>query len=123
MRILLVEDFPSDVELIRLELMSEWPALQLACAATVTELREALRQPPPDAVLCDSRLPGIHGAEILDLVANAWPQTPLVFCVGAAEGDPLIDAALPRAAGLVDKNRLQSLVPVLRQVFAARRRD
>ncbi len=123
MRILLVEDLQSDVELIRLELLAEWPALQLECAASQAALGEALRQSPPDVVLCDSRLPGIHGAEILDLVAAAWPGTPLVFCVGASEGDPLLDAALPRAAGLVDKNRLQALVPTLGKVLAATRRD
>ena len=122
MRILLVEDLQSDVELIRLELLAEWPALQLDCAGTRQAVHDALLQPPPDVVLCDSRLPGIHGAEILDLVAAAWPGTPLVFCVGAAQDDPLLESALPRAAGLVDKNRLQALVPTIRRVLSAQRR-
>jgi len=121
MHILLVEDLEADAELIRLELLGEWPALRLDHADTRQALLRALAQPAPDAVLCDSRLPGIHGAEILDLVAAAWPGTPLVFCVGAADGDPILQPALPRAAGLVDKNRLQALVPTLKRALAARR--
>ena len=122
MRILLVEDLQSDAELIRLELLAEWPTLQLEHAGTGQSVSEALERASPDVVLCDSRLPGLHGAEILELVAAAWPDTPLVFCVGATEGDPLLEAALARAAGLVDKNRLQELVPTLRQALAARGR-
>ena len=79
MHILLIEDMDSDAELIRLELLGEWPSLQFDWASTRQAVSRALADPPPDVVLCDSRLPGLHGAEILDLVAAAWPGTPLVF--------------------------------------------
>ncbi len=123
MHILLIEDMESDAELIRLELLGEWPALRLDWSSTRQALSRALANPPPDLVLCDSRLPGLHGAEILGLVSAAWPKTPLVFCVGSPNGDPILQPVLPRAAALVDKNRLQTLVPTIKRVMATPRPD
>lgn len=120
MRILLIEDMASDAELIRLELLGAWPSLRLDWVNGRTPLLQALKNPAPDLVLCDSRLPGLHGAEIVDLVEQAWPGMPLVLCVGSPEADPLLQPALPRAAALVDKNRLETLLPTLRRVLAAR---
>lgn len=121
MHILLIEDMESDAELIRLELLGEWPSLRLDWVNSRQTLSTTLASPPPDLVLCDSRLPGLHGAEILGLVAATWPRTPLVFCVGSPDGDPILQPVAPRAAALVDKNRLETLVPVLKRVLATRR--
>lgn len=121
MHILLIEDMESDAELIRMELLDEWPSLRLDWVNAHQPLMQALVDPPPDLVLCDSRLPGLHGAEILELVAAAWPKTPLVFCVGSPDGDPILQPVLPRAAALVDKNRLHTLLPTLKRVMATPR--
>lgn len=123
MHILLIEDMDSDAELIRLELLGEWPALQFDWASTRQALSQALAKPAPDLILCDSRLPGLHGADILELVATAWPGAPLVFCVGSPHGDPILQPVLSRAAGLVDKNRLPTLVPAIKRAMAAPRPD
>ncbi len=123
MHILLIEDMDSDAELIRLELLGEWPSLRFDWADTRQALSRMLANPPPDLVLCDSRLPGLHGAEILELVTAAWPKTPLVFCVGSPDGDPILQPVLSRAAALVDKNRMQTLVPAIKRVMAAPRPD
>lgn len=123
MHILLIEDMDSDAELIHVELLGEWPALRFDWVNTRQSLARALANPPPDVALCDSRLPGLHGAEILELVAAAWPDIPLVFCVGSPDGDATLQRALPRAAALVDKNKLQTLVPTLKRVMAAPRLD
>ena len=121
MHILLIEDMESDAELIRMELLDEWPSLQFDWVNARQPLMKALVNPPPDLVLCDSRLPGLHGADILEHVAAAWPDTPLVFCVGSPSGDPILQPVLARAAGLVDKNRLQTLVPTIKRVMATPR--
>lgn len=119
MRILLIEDMGSDAELIRLELLGEWPSLRLDWVSTERGVSQAMANPPPDLVLCDSRLPGLDGAEILDRVSAAWPHTPLVFCVGSSDADPILQPVRSRAAGMVDKNRLQALVPTIKRVMAA----
>lgn len=123
MHILLIEDMDSDAELIRLELLGEWPALRFDWASTRQALAQALTGPAPDLVLCDSRLPGLHGADILELVTAAWPGTPLLFCVGSPDGDPILQQVLSRAAAVVDKNRLQTLVPTIQRVMATPRPD
>ncbi|MBS0226559.1 MAG: response regulator [Proteobacteria bacterium] len=123
MHILLIEDMDSDAELIRLELLGEWPMLQLDWANTRQALSQALAKPAPDLVLCDSRLPGLHGADILERVAAAWPGMPLVFCVGSPDGDPILQRVLSRAAGLVDKNTLHTLAPTIKRALAATRPD
>lgn len=119
MRILLVEDIESDAELIRLELTGEWPSLQFGWANTRQALIQALADPAPDLALIDSRLPGLHGADAFQLISAAWPGVPLVFCVGSSEHDPELQALLPRAAAVVDKNRLETLVPTLRRTLPA----
>ncbi|PNS07755.1 response regulator [Solilutibacter silvestris] len=120
MRILLVEDMDSDAELIRLELLGEWPSLQFDWANSRHTLALALKNPPADLALIDSRLPGLHGSETFQLIAGAWPGVPLVFCVGSPDLDPLLQEVVPRAAALVDKNRLETLVPTLRRLATSR---
>ena len=120
MHILLVEDMDSDAELIRLELLGEWPALQFDWANSRGALAQALAKAPPDLALIDSRLPGLHGSEAFQLMADAWPGVPLVFCVGSPDIDPALQEVVPRAAALVDKNRLDTLLPTLRRISSQR---
>ncbi|MBW8823647.1 MAG: response regulator [Xanthomonadales bacterium] len=123
MRILLIEDMESDAELIRMELLDEWPALQLDWVNGRQPLMQALANPAPDLVLCDSRLPGsLHGSELHALVKRAWPDVPFAFCVGAVD-DPALQPLLAQAEAVVDKNHLQALVPTIKRVMATPRPD
>lgn len=123
MHILLVEDIESDAELIRLELMGEWPSLHFAWANTRQALMQALGNRAPNVALIDSRLPGLHGAEAFRLIHATWPGVPLVFCVGSSDHDPELQPLVPQAAAVIDKNRLETLVPTLRRVLPAPSRD
>ncbi|MBS0201208.1 MAG: response regulator [Proteobacteria bacterium] len=121
MHILLIEDMESDAELIRMELLDEWPSLQFDWVNGRQPLMKALAHPAPDLVLCDSRLPGgLHGSDLRALVEHAWPDVPFVFCVGAAD-DPALQPVFASANAVVDKNRLQTLVPTLKRVMATQR--
>ncbi len=70
-RILLVEDDPNHVELIRRVLAAGSPRFALEEATTIGEARDALRRSPPDLVLTDWKLPDGQGIELLRDTARA----------------------------------------------------
>lgn len=66
MNILLVEDNPADVRLVREAVAENDIDATLHCAGDGAQALQFLRtQPPPDLVLLDLNLPGIGGKEVL----------------------------------------------------------
>jgi chemotaxis family two-component system response regulator Rcp1 len=64
--ILLVEDSPSDADLMRIALGEKWPECTLQVASDGEEaLALVLAGPVPDLVLLDLNLPRLHGHEVL----------------------------------------------------------
>jgi chemotaxis family two-component system response regulator Rcp1 len=64
--ILLVEDNPSDADLMRIALAEKWPDCTLQVASDGEEaLALVLAAPVPDLVLLDLNLPRLHGHEVL----------------------------------------------------------
>ena len=117
--LLLVEDSDFDAELIGIELRGAGIDARIARAIDRTTLLAALAGEPPRLVICDSRLPGLHGAEVLSLVRHAWRDVPVVFCVGTLEGDTQLAAAIPHADGAVDKRDLHALPALIASLLQA----
>ncbi len=46
---------------------------------------EVFRQEKPDAVLCDLRLPGIEGLDVLATITSESPETPVIIVSGVSE--------------------------------------
>ena len=69
-RILLVEDNPGDVQLVRMALAEALPSARLSVASDGEAALARLRQAgePPDLMLVDLNLPGISGHEVLAAV-------------------------------------------------------
>lgn len=77
MHILLVEDNPADVRLVReavsehaLEATLHWVANGEAALAFVRRQGEHHAAPEPDLVLLDLNLPGVHGHEVLQTLKS-----------------------------------------------------
>jgi DNA-binding response OmpR family regulator len=92
-KILIVDDDPDMVEMLRLALHSEGYAIR-----TAVNGREALRKAlvsPPDLVLLDLIMPGLHGFNVCERLRShsATASVPIIM-VTALPGE------LPRLAGM-----------------------
>ncbi len=81
-RVLLVEDNPGDVDLVRMRLVDGKAPLQVDCVARLSDALEALDREPPSLVLLDLNLPDSRGAETFRKVREKAPNVPVVVLSG-----------------------------------------
>lgn len=82
---LLVEDNPGDVVLLRNYLEEAFPATTLTCARRLSEAVTTLAGGSFDAILLDLGLPDGSGLGVVETVAAAAPQTPVVVLTGMVD--------------------------------------
>ncbi|MAD46742.1 MAG: fused response regulator/phosphatase [Oceanospirillaceae bacterium] len=51
-----------------------------------------LAQQLPDAVVCDLKMPGTHGIELLEIIKQRYPQLPVIVVSGAGVMDDVVRA-------------------------------
>ncbi|MGB2874587.1 MAG: response regulator [Gaiellaceae bacterium] len=81
-RVLVVDDDESIRTLLRMTLADD--AYEVTEAADGTEVMDLLDQSLPDLVLLDWKMPGRHGAFVLDDLKGRYPKLPVI--VLTAEG-------------------------------------
>lgn len=123
LRVLVLEDVPSDAELElrelrRAGLLGEWERVE-----TEADFREALERFAPDVVLADFSLPSWNGLEALKVVRERKPELPFVIVTGSIDEETAADCIKSGADDYVLKERLGRLphaVTAAREVWAAR---
>jgi DNA-binding response OmpR family regulator len=91
LRFVLLEDDPSDAELIQNELSQSGLRIAWQHAVGEADFRRALSA-TPDLVLADYTLPGFDGMAALRMVRELWPDVPFVFVSGSLGEERAIDA-------------------------------
>jgi signal transduction histidine kinase/HPt (histidine-containing phosphotransfer) domain-containing protein len=123
LRALLVEDSPSDADLIRLRL-SESRSLRFE-VDHATRLSEALSriESRPDFALVDLSLPDASGTEAVSRLAAAAPDVPLVVMTGNENEDIAVQVIQAGAHGYLGKDNATTalLVVTLRQAIERHR--
>ena len=73
----------------------------------------------PDCLVCDSRMPGLSGLEVIRALRAQGATTPVILITGHAEA-PLLDSAAEAGATLVLEKPFppQSLIHALNQLLA-----
>jgi two-component system cell cycle response regulator len=85
MKILVVEDTPSDLKLARAVLSTA--GHEVAEAETGEKALEAIRESPPDLILVDLKLPGIDGLTLIRRVRQEWTTRDIpIVAVSAYSG-------------------------------------
>ncbi|MFI5042416.1 MAG: response regulator, partial [Acidimicrobiales bacterium] len=120
LRVLIVEDRPSDAEALALRLEEEgfeprWVRVD-AEAAYLAELAVA-----PDLILSDWTLPHFSGLRALRSVRGRGMDTPFVIVSGSVGEETAIDAMHEGADDYVLKDRLARLGPAVRRALDNRR--
>lgn len=129
MRVLILEDVPTDAEITLRELRKVGIPFVSQRVDTRDAFEKALREFTPDLILSDFSLPAsFDGLAALDIARTALPDVPYVFVSGTIGEDRAVEALKRGATDYVLKDRLNRLIPVIQRALeevaerAARRR-
>ncbi|MEO1170907.1 MAG: ATP-binding protein [Myxococcota bacterium] len=104
MRLLLVDDDPSDIELTRVKLERSGLIADVQTAETLAAARSLLEEKDFDCILCDLHLPDGNGIDLLPEVDNA-----AFIVLTGSEGDDVGAQEIGRgAADYLEKSRLDA---------------
>ncbi len=117
LRLLILEDEPTDVELLLRELARQGFAFEHVRVATRDDFAGAVVGYRPDAILSDYGLPGFDGREALVIAAERSPETPFIFVTGTLGEERAIELVKSGATDYVLKEGLHRLGPALRRAL------
>jgi len=118
-RILLVEDDPDDVQMLKTALTKE-----LSCEVRVAFTRgifEAELEERPDLIVSDSNVRAFEGIKALSLARKMYPDMPFIFCSGS--GSPQkreMALALGATAWIPKEPSFRELVQFIRRVLSSK---
>src|SRR2546428_14076457 len=109
LRVLLVEDNPSDIELVSRELRRGGFDLTMDVVETEEEFTARVRSNSYQVVLADYNLPQWRGLEALNVLRNEKLDIPLILVSGALGDVPAVECIKQGAMDYVLKDRLAGL--------------
>ncbi|CAN5602407.1 hypothetical protein BH23CHL8_BH23CHL8_05380 [soil metagenome] len=119
-RLLIVEDRPTDAELMVLRLDEEGFRVDWRRVETEADLRAALDW-EPDVVLTDWSMPRFSGLGALKVVRERDPDLPVIIVSGSIGEETAVDAIRLGADDYLLKDRLVGLGTAVRRAMRARR--
>src|SRR5437773_9313187 len=117
LHILHLEDNPDDQELVRLTLVKEGMACELACVEGHDDFLAALKQGEWDIILADYTLPSYDGLSALTLARELLPEVPFIFVSGTIGEDAAIACLKAGATDYVLKHHLARLAHAVRRAL------
>lgn len=103
-RILLVDDDPSDRRFVIKILRSGLEQVVVAEVDSRAGLIEALVEDPPDVIVADYLLRGLTGLEVIELARSAGVEAPVIILTGTGTEEIAIEAMQQGAADYVIKS-------------------
>lgn len=112
-RILMLEDDPSDAELMRFTLRQGGIQFTVERVDRKEDYLRAIEEHRPELILSDYSLPGFNGQDALDIALHKCPETPFIFVTGTMGEEVAIETLKSGATDYVLKTRLSRLVPAV----------
>jgi diguanylate cyclase (GGDEF)-like protein/PAS domain S-box-containing protein len=109
LKILILEDVPTDAELIERTLRKAGFRFTAQRADTRESFARALEEFGPDVVLSDYSLPGFDGLTALKIVQEKCPDVPVIEVTGALGDEAAVELVREGAKDYVLKDRLARL--------------
>jgi len=124
LRVLMLEDDPNDVELIRWELNRLTPIPNILHVRSEQAFVTALTDFAPDVILCDHNIPAFDGRMALEKAQQLKPETPFILVTGSLNEETAVSYLKSGAADYILKDRLVRLGPaVLEALERSRQRQ
>jgi PAS domain S-box-containing protein len=118
LRILMLEDTPSDADLEEHELRKIGIPFTLQRVETRDDFVRALEEFNPDIVLSDYNLPDFSGVEALEIVRREHPEIPVIMVTGALPDIEAVGLIHAGAKDYVLKDRLARLGAAVQRVLS-----
>lgn len=115
LRILHLEDNPTDAELVRSVLEAEGLACAVTCVRNRTDYEAALERHDFDLILTDFSLPRYDGLSALALARQKCPEKPTIFVSGTMGEEAAVKCLQQGATDYVLKDRLFRLPSAVRR--------
>jgi len=113
-KILILEDNPTDVELIHITLKKGGLIFDSKIIENEKDFIAAMKEFAPDLVLADYSLPSFDNFLVLKIINENYPDTPVIFFSGII-GDDLIAMVTKNknVSDFISKNEIDRLVPAV----------
>ena len=116
-RILILEDLPTDVDLMERELRRNGISFSSKSVETETDFREGLISYKPDIILSDYNLPAFNGMSALKLVKDISPSIPFIIVTGSMNEETAVECMKAGAADYVIKEHLSRLTSTVKSAL------
>ncbi len=113
LKVLILEDVPTDAELMIEELAEAGMTFVSKRVATKASFASAIADFSPGIILSDYSLPSFDGLAALKIAREKCPDVPFIFVSGALGEEMAIDLLKKGATDYVLKNRLSRLGPAV----------
>ena len=118
LRVLIVEDQPTDAELLQYDMRRAGLEFTARRVETQDSFELALQEFEPDLILSDFSMPSFDGLSALDLAQTRAPGTPFIFVSGTIGEDRAIDALKRGATDYVLKDRPKRIMSAIQRALA-----
>ena len=116
-RILIVEDLPTDAELVQREVQRVLPRSGYLRVESREEFLSALESFRPEVILSDYMLPGFDGIEALKLALERVPETPFILVTGSMNEETAVECMKAGAWDYILKEHIKRLGPAVLNVL------
>jgi PAS domain S-box-containing protein len=112
-KILIVEDLPSDAQLAEREIKRSFESAEIKVVETKAEFIREFEEFAPDIVVSDFQLPSFDGLSALKIVLDLSPTTPVIILTGSMNEDTAVDCMKAGAMDYVIKEHIKRLGPAI----------
>lgn len=123
LKILLLEDTPSDAELLEHSLRRGGVDFTALRVDTESAFERALDDFKPDIILADYNLPSYNGRAALDCVQRVDPGIPVIMVTGAIGEEMAVELLTAGARDYILKDRMARLPAAVRRVLAEKQEE
>jgi hypothetical protein len=109
LKILFIEDLPSDVDLAVLELRREKIRFDYTTVCTRVDLIKALNEFKPDLIISDYMMPSFNGLQALKEVIKFDPELPFILLTGSVNEETAVECIKSGAQDYVIKEHMKRL--------------
>ncbi len=119
-KLLILEDLPTDVELAKREIYRVLPECEIFVTDNEPGFVAAIRDFKPDVVISDYRLPGYDGLTALKYVLKNSRFTPVIILTGSMNEDTAVACMKAGAVDYVIKEHIRKLGPAIQAALKHR---